>query len=144
MALGFGFGAIEALAVGAAAMFAFTTSQSTPRGTCLFTWTDSLIPPFERLLTLPIHAAAGVMILRALQDRKWRWFWAAFAYESAADGVASWLLLSGTDLLSHLSLAEWLCFAPFALVGILALVCLRRRWSQPATERVLAPVAAIA
>jgi hypothetical protein len=71
------------------------------------------------------------MILRALIDRKWPWFWVSFAYKSAVDSVAVWLILSGTSLLYSLWLREWLCFAPFALIGVLVLLYLRRKWMAP-------------
>jgi uncharacterized membrane protein YhfC len=128
LSLGVGFGAIEALAVGVAA--SIPAGQTGAWG-CLNTWSDALVPAFERLLTLPIHAAAAVMILRALLERKWRWFGLSFAYKSAVDGVAAWLLFSGTSLLYSLWLREWLCLAPFALIGVLILLHLRRRWMEP-------------
>ena len=128
LSLGVGFGAIEALAAGVAA--SLSASQAGVWG-CLTTGAEALSPAFERLLTLPIHAAAAVMILRALIDRKWPWFWVSFAYKSAVDSVAVWLILSGTSLLYSLWLREWLCFAPFALIGVLVLLYLRRKWMAP-------------
>lgn len=130
--LGVGFGAIEALAVGVAA--SVSASQEGAWG-CVLTWSDALVPAFERLLTLPIHAAAAVMILRALIDRKWPWFWVSFAYKSAVDSVAAWLLFSGTSLLSSHWLMEWVCFAPFGLIGVLLLLYLGRRWmTEPVAQ----------
>jgi uncharacterized membrane protein YhfC len=128
LSLGVGFGAIEALALGAVA--GVSARLAVPWG-CLTTWSDALVPAFERLLTLFIHAAAAVMILRALIDRKWQWFWVSFAYKSAVDSVAAWLLLSGTSLLSSPWLMEWVCIAPFALIGVVVLLCLRRTWMEP-------------
>lgn len=125
LSLGVGFGAIEALVVGIAAGL-----SASPAGDWVYvtTWSEALVPAFERLLALLIHVAAVVMILRALINRKWQWFWAAFVYKSAVDSVAAWLVGSGSSLMSHPWLMEWLCFAPFALVGVLVLLNLRRRW----------------
>ena len=128
LSLGVGFGAIEALVHGAAASF---LAYHAGAWECVTTLSEALVPSFERLLTLPIHAAAVVMILRALIDRKWPWFWVSFAYKSAVDSVAAWLPDSGTSLLSSPWLMEWLCFAPFALIGVLVLLYLRRRWMEP-------------
>lgn len=126
LSLGVGFGAIEALALGIASVL---VCQAGLWG-CLATWSVPLVPAFERLLTLPIHAAAAVMILRALIDRKWPWFWVSFAYKSACDSVAACLNLSGTSLRSSPWLMEWVCVAPFALIGVLVLLNLRRRWME--------------
>ncbi len=128
LSLGVGFGAIEALAVAVAAS---VSASRTGAWGCLTTWSDALVPAFERVLTLPIHAAAAVMILRALIGRKSQWFWVSFAYKSAVDSVAAWLILSGTSLLSSPWLMEWVCFAPFALIGVLVLLHLKRRWMEP-------------
>ena len=64
-----GFGAIEALVMGTAA--SLSASQAGDWG-CVTTWSEALVPAFERLLALLIHVAAVVMILRALIDRKWQ------------------------------------------------------------------------
>lgn len=130
LSLGVGFGAIEALAVGVAV--SLSASQTGVWG-CLTTCAEEMSSVFERLLTLSIHAAAAIMILRALIDRRWPWFWVSFAYKSAVDGVAAWLVLSGTSLLQSHWLMEWVCVAPFALIGALVLLYLRRRWTEPLT-----------
>jgi uncharacterized membrane protein YhfC len=134
LAFGLGFGAIEALALGILASISSLWANQANAVFALSTWADALVGPFERVLTLPIHTAAVVMIVRALINREWRWFWASFAYKSAVDGVAAWLLLSGTGLLSRHWLAEWICFAPFTLLGILLLFYLGRRWTKPVPD----------
>jgi len=131
LSLGVGFGAIEALVLGAATSFSAFSANQAGAWETVTTWSEALASAFERLLTLPIHVAAAVMILRALVDRKWQWFGVSFAYKSAVDGVAAWLVLSGTSLLSSHWLMEWVCFAPFALIGVLVLLYLRRRWMEP-------------
>jgi uncharacterized membrane protein YhfC len=128
LSLGVGFGAIEAL--GLAVVASLSASQA-GAWSCLTGWSEALVPAFERFLALLIHIAAVVMILRALVDRKWPWFGVSFAYKSAVDGVAAWLLLSGTSLRSSPWLTEGICFAPFALIGLLVLLNLRRRWMEP-------------
>jgi uncharacterized membrane protein YhfC len=139
LALGLGFGAFEALALG---MLSSIASAWAPQSNAAFgfsTWSDALVGPFERLLTLPIHTVSVVLIVRALVKRQWRWFWASFVYKSAVDGVAAWLLLSGTNLLYHHWLMEWICFAPFALLGILGLVYLGKSWKVSPLDHVSEP-----
>lgn len=129
MSLGVGFGAIEALGVAVAAGFG---AGRTGASSGLVIWIGALLPAFERLIALAIHVAATVMILRALVDRQWRWFWVSFIYKSAVDCVAAWVILSGTRLCSSPWLMEWLCFMPFAVIGVCALIYLRREWDKEA------------
>ena len=110
---------------------------------CLAAWTDVPVAAFERLLTLFVHLASVVMILRAVIDRQWGWFAVSFVYKSAVDGLAAWLLLSGLSLFSSLWVMEWLCFAPFGLAGLLVLLYFRRHWTEPAMSPV-SPTAAVA
>jgi uncharacterized membrane protein YhfC len=139
LALGLGFGAFEALALGIVASIASAWALQSNAAFGLSTWSDALVGPFERLLTLPIHTVSVVLIVRALVDRQWRWFWASFLYKSAVDGVAAWLLLSGTNLFHHHWLMEWICFAPFALLGILGLVYLGKTWKESPLDHVSQP-----
>jgi uncharacterized membrane protein YhfC len=127
LALGVGFGGMEAMALGLPV--ALTATQS-------WDWAasplDTLAPAFERLIALFIHVAAVVMILRALIDRSWKWFALSFIFKSAVDSVAGWLLFSGTSLIGF----PWRCrliFAPFAVLGVLVLFYLRRRWRESAS-----------
>jgi uncharacterized membrane protein YhfC len=139
LALGLGFGAVEAVVLGFFASIAsiFTSPTSAPFD--VLTWSNAFVGPFERLLTLPIHTVSVVLIVRALIKRQWRWFWASFVYKSAVDGVAAWLLLSGTNLLSHHWLMEWICFAPFALLGIIGLLYMSRIWAKPTPDSARPP-----
>jgi hypothetical protein len=140
LALGLGFGAIEAFVLGS---FTSIASFFTPQTNAPFdslTWSNALAGPFERLLTLPIHTVSVALIVGALVERRWRWFWASFVYKSAVDGVAAWLLLSGTNLLSHHWLMEWICFAPFALLGIIGLVYLGENWRESPPDNLLSPL----
>jgi uncharacterized membrane protein YhfC len=129
MSLGIGFGAIEALGVAAGTALA---ARAIGGSSSLAIWVGALLPAFERLIALAIHVAATVMILRALIDRQWRWFWVSFLYKSAVDSVAAWVILSGTSLRSSPLLMEWACFMPFALIGLGALIYLRRAWENEA------------
>jgi uncharacterized membrane protein YhfC len=129
MSLGVGFGAIEALGVAAGTALA---ARAIGGSSSLAIWIGALLPAFERLIALAIHVAATVMILRALVDRQWRWFWVSFFYKSAVDSVAAWVILSGTSMRSSPFLMEWVCFMPFALIGLGTLIYLRREWDKEA------------
>lgn len=126
VALGVGFGAIEAMALGLAAV---ASSTQVDAWAAVTSWSAALVPPLERLLALLVHVTAVVMLVYAFVQRQWRWFWASFVYKSAVDAVAAWLLLSGTPLLSSHWLTEFICFAPFAAVGLLLTFHLKRKWS---------------
>jgi uncharacterized membrane protein YhfC len=130
LSLGVGFGAIEAIVVGLAAIL--LTSRSGPWQHPA-TWPEATAPVFERFLAIIMHTAAAAMVLRALLSGKWGWFAASFAYKSATDALAMWLNQGGLGLFSSLWLVEWLCVAPFAIVGLLALVKLKGDaiWSNP-------------
>jgi uncharacterized membrane protein YhfC len=142
LALGLGFGAIEAVGVGL--VVGFSASQ-TGFWDCIGRSSDALTQPFERVLALLVHAAAAAMLLRGLLERKWRWFWASFVYKSAVDTVAAWLVISKSNLLFSPWLMEWLCFAPFAVLGLLLLFYMKRMWREPAsTGRVSEPKATVA
>lgn len=130
LALGLGFGAMEAVAVGLYSIFA------TPLGgndACLTTWPDALSQVFERLITLIFHTAAVVMAMYAVINRRWRWFALSFIYKSAIDTVAAWLLGSGTNLICYAWRMELICLAPFVIPGLLALFYLERKWKEPET-----------
>jgi uncharacterized membrane protein YhfC len=128
MSFGVGFGAVEALGVAVAAgIGAAKAGAASGWGA----WIGALLPAFERVIALAIHVAATVMILRALMDRQWRWFWISFLYKSAVDCVAAWVILSGTRLRSSPLLMELICFLPFALIGLWVLSYLRREWDKP-------------
>lgn len=127
VALGVGFGAIEAMALG---LVSGLSMNSTGPWASLTTGSEVLVPAFERLLALIIHVASVVMILHALIARQWRWFAASFVCKSAVDTVAAWLLLSGTSLRTSPWMMEWICIAPFALISVGALFHLRRVWTD--------------
>jgi uncharacterized membrane protein YhfC len=137
LALGTGFGAFEAVAVGLLVSWG-TEAAGIWRDSGA--WGNALAPAFERLLALIIHVAAVVMILHAVMTRTWRWFWLGFAYKSAMDVVAAWLLLSGATLMASPWRMEWICFAPFAIAGIVLLFWLRRQWHAVAAMPAASPV----
>ena len=127
LALGVGFGGMEAVVLGVPVTL--TTTETWDWATPPL---DTLAPAFERLIALVIHMAAVAMILRALIHRKWKWFALSFIYKSAVDSVAGWLLFSGTTMVAF----PWRCrliFVPFAVAGALVLFYLGRSWTGSQT-----------
>lgn len=93
-----------------------------------------ILPIFERLGTLFIHAFSCVVIVYGFKTRRaLRWFVLAFAYKSAVDGVAAWgiLALKARESIEALVRLEVL-MVPFAVVGLIGLVLLYGRMQAPA------------
>ena len=126
--VGVGFGAVEAVILGAAV--AIATSLEGPVSGSL-DLASSLLGPVERLIALALHTAAVTMIFYAFAQRKWGWFVGSFFYKSGIDAIAAFVLLSGTNLLqTHPWFVELCLFGPFAVAGLCILVILRRLWSK--------------
>ena len=134
LTLGLGFGGVEAVVAG---LLTGVTVWQAGFWDCVGRSSDALTAPFERLITLPIHAAAAVMILHGLRTRQWRWFWVSFVYKNAIDTIAAWLIVAQPNIRFHPWLMESLCFAPFALLGLLLLAYLKKVWAEPTAPPVL-------
>lgn len=130
LAMGLGFAAIEAVAVG---VYSFSSACLGGNDAYLTTWPDALAGVFDRLITFIFHPAAVVMILYAVINRKWLWFALSFAYKSAIDTVAAWLIFSGATLISYAWRVELVCMAPFVIPGLLAIFYIGRKWKGPST-----------
>jgi hypothetical protein len=137
LAIGTGAGAIEALLLGVASMVALVVAAI---NTTLpeMTVTAVLVAPFERIVVLFCHVAVRAMTLYAVATRGWRWFWVAFVFFSALDGVAGYYHLAGLVGSTNPWWIE-LPLAAFAIAGVLLVMPLIRRW--PASERAPVPAA---
>lgn len=126
--VGVGFGAVEAVMLGAAAAIAASLEGPVSSSFDFASW---LLGPVERLIALALHTASVTMIFYAFTQRKWGWFVSSFFYKSGVDAVAAFVLLSGTNLLqTHPWFVQLCLFGPFAYAGLYILVLLRRRWSK--------------
>lgn len=131
LALGTGFGAVEALATGVFTCLAATRTASWMQPGASF---GALASSFERVLALVVHVASAALILHSLNQGTWRWFAAAFIYKSAIDAVAAWLQSAGAGWMASPWTMEWLFMAPFGVLGVLILIYLRRRWKETAGQ----------
>ncbi len=104
LAVGIGFGGIEALLLGinstVAAIVAITAPGHLPPAVLnqlaqADRWLFQLAPIYERFFTCLGHMATNAMIFYSLARRRSRWFWFAFVYKSLIDAVA------GAALLTH-------------------------------------------
>ncbi len=143
LAFGIGFGAIEALLVGAGAVASVAVSMAIPDKIpkdALEKVAQSghlaiqLAPICERIFACLGHLATNVMLFYAVSRRAPRWFWLAFAYKSAIDAVAAAYLQSDSTTIS----LAWLwgmeaLTAVWGIAGLLVTLWIGRRYDQ-ATE----------
>jgi hypothetical protein len=94
--------------------------------------TAILVPPVERLIVIPCHAAAAAMVFYAVATRRWRWFGFAFVFFSALDALCGFYIITGAlDPAQPWRTNPWLIelsFAPFGVMSILIILHLRRNW----------------
>jgi uncharacterized membrane protein YhfC len=137
---GLGFGAVEAFLVGLASFGTIllvvlipdklpeaVVNQVTAGGNSLLVIPAPIV---ERVSAVLLHAFSCVLIVYAVRTKVWKWFWLAFFYKTAVDGIAGLMHLEG--LLKDLSVSgAWLVelvFLPFGLVGLWGLFVFRKRW----------------
>ncbi len=141
LSFGIGFGAIEALLLGAGSvatiLAAILAPQSIPSEALsqlvlvnnpLF----GLAPIVERVSTILVHVFSNVLIFYGVARLQWRWFWLAFGVKSLVDAWAAFGQLSGmTRTLEQI----WVLESVLVLFGVLS-ACgiwwLARRYSAQA------------
>jgi len=142
VSFGLGFGAVEALLLGA---YSFTVillimlipDQLPPE---LLQLADSQsgsllgipVPIVERAVVVLVHAFSCVLIIYAVQTREWKWFWISFLYKTMLDAVAGFIQITvGVQNLTILGTwAVELVLLPFGIAGLWGLCVFRRRWPQ--------------
>jgi uncharacterized membrane protein YhfC len=139
---GLGFGAVEALLVGAASfvlvlLVILMPDKLPPQLVKLATsGTNSLLvipaPIVERITAVLLHAFSCLLIVYAVQTKAWRWFWVSFFYKTAVDAIAGFLHITyGMENITTVSV--WVIeavFLPFGLVGLWGLYAFRNRWKR--------------
>jgi uncharacterized membrane protein YhfC len=131
LAFGIGFGAVEALVLGALSLINVSAALMTPEvlpvaaleqlaqlNNPLF----GLAPITERFFTVLIHIFCNVLLFYGARQRRSRWFWLSFAFKSGIDAVAAFAQLWGVDTLGRI----WIIEAVVILWGLLA--WLGTRW----------------
>jgi uncharacterized membrane protein YhfC len=111
LAFGLGFGALEALLLGAAsllsAVMAIVAPASLPQASLeqialannvLY----GLAPVWERLFTVLVHLFANVLLFYGARRREARWFWLAFVYKSGIDAVAAFAQFWGVGTVGRI------------------------------------------
>lgn len=155
VAFGIGFGAIEALLLGVAALVVAIVAMKIPDrlpkellDQLLQSdhWWVQLAPISERIFACLGHLATNVMIFYALSRRAARWFWLAFIYKSLIDAVAAVYQLSKTATISPARL--WAIEGFTAIWGVAGLLVMlwiasqyrRNEQMQIPNERNLDPI----
>ncbi len=141
LALGYGFGAIEALVIGLAALIPTlmvlympgTVSPTVAANVKPLDWAIMPAATVERIGTIFVHGFTTYLIVYAVLARQIRWFWVAFLFKSAIDVVAVWGQLSfGLGSAAHIWTLEAIVVA-FAVVSVWGIVIFRRRWAEVET-----------
>lgn len=137
---GLGFGAIEAFLLGGyslltVALIVLVPDKLSPELLQLASSGNNSLwlipaPIVERASAVLLHTFSCVLIIYAVQTRKWKWFWVSFFYKTAVDAVAGFAQLTyGVQNLTTLS--TWIMetvFLIFGLVGLWGLQLFRDRW----------------
>lgn len=137
LALGFGFGAIEALLIGIGGliptlMFLVDPASLSPEIAAHvkpLDWAIMPAPTIERIATIFVHGFTTYLIFYAIRFRTAVWFWAAFAVKSAIDTVAAWGQLSlGIDTPDKIWTLEAIVIV-FGIGSAWGLLVMRKRWA---------------
>jgi hypothetical protein len=124
VSLGIGFGSLEVLFIALALAISMGMAP------------DKYVPdinafsiPLERIIALLLHTSAATMIVYSFETKRPSWFFIAFCYKSVVDSIAAYLLLYSSNMLnSKPLLVEFYVFWPVAILGLLAILYLKKRW----------------
>jgi len=143
VAFGTGFGGIEAFLLGLGSLVSVVLLLAAPGlvpAATRDTWVQGLqsggllsvvLPIIERAATLFVHILSSVLLIYAVRMRQQRWFWLAFAYKTAVDGIAGWATLAWkvTESIRKIAVLE-LVIVCFALIALAALPSLKARFAR--------------
>ena len=110
--VGVGAGAFEA-----AMLAILVAAQAFLGGAPVASWSLVLVPAVERLIAIPCHIAARVLVLMAVARRQWILFWFGFLLLSGTDAVATYMYLTGDVN----SMSPWVLEAMIAPFGLLSI-----------------------
>ncbi|MFQ5570868.1 MAG: YhfC family glutamic-type intramembrane protease [Rhodothermales bacterium] len=92
-------------------------------------WDTVAIANIERLFAVAIHVATGMLIVYSIAAKSMIAFWVAVVYKSTVDGLAGTFHLAGVVDAWNPWLIEAMIF-PLAVIGVIMIVSLRRKWPQ--------------
>lgn len=136
LAVGVGFGAIEALLLGLVALTFSVIASIAPdmlaegvaKRIVPIGWTKVPAGTIERLLAILIHIYTCYAVAYAIKTGALRHFWYAFILKTGVDSVAVWAQLDfGIQSTPHLWVVEAI-IAVFALISVFGIVHLRASW----------------
>jgi uncharacterized membrane protein YhfC len=142
VAFGIGFGAMEAVVLGAVSVIGllaiilfFDQIPAADRSAVVRSLGGSSavipLPVVERAATLAIHCLSCVLIVYGVRMAQWRWFWLSFAYKTAVDTWAGWTVLSFGAKESVMKLAQMEAQAAvFGVIGLVGLAALKPKFHQ--------------
>jgi uncharacterized membrane protein YhfC len=125
LAFGIGFGAIEALLLGANSVIGVVTAIISPSALSLealeqiarqTTVLYIAAPVWERFFTVLIHIFANVCLFYGIVRGQARWLWVPFVFKSAIDAVAAWAQFGLLSTIGGLWIVEGIV-AAFGLAG---------------------------
>ena len=125
---GIGFGAFEALALGISSVIYLVKRKNVEDDTgnrFSLNMNNILMIPVgivERIFTLFIHVFCCVLIIIAVQENLYLYFWISFVFKSLVDAIAAWLILEkGIRNISKAS-QHWAYQSIFIILGLIALI----------------------
>lgn len=137
---GIGFGGFEAVLVGVGSFFL----------TLLVICCPNILPPevirfaqagndsplvipadiLERITAIFIHILSCLLIIYAVQNAQWKWFWISFIYKTTIDAIAGYLHLTyGVENLTLIG--RWIfeiAVLPYGIVGAWGTIKLKNKW----------------
>ncbi len=142
LAFGIGFGAVEALLLGANSVIGVVTAIVSPSSVSLealeqiVSQTTALYiaaPIWERFFTVLIHIFANVCLFYGVVRGRARWLWVSFVFKSAIDAVAAWAQFGLLSTVAGLWIIEGIV-AAFGIAGWLGTRWIGAHYPQVETE----------
>lgn len=141
---GVGFGAFEAIMLGMASSIVTLIILLTPPNQLpqvlseaaskleSTTWWVLPVPVVERTIALFIHIFSSMLIIYAVQQREWKWFWYSFFYKSLVDAIAAVIhvTIGSKNLTPAILWLFELLLLPLGVAGYFGMKWLLKKWGQ--------------
>jgi uncharacterized membrane protein YhfC len=147
LAFGIGFGAVEALLLGANSVIGVVTAIVSPSSVSLEALeqiarqTTALYiatPVWERFFTVLIHIFANICLFYGVVRGRARWLWVSFVFKSAIDAVAAWAQFGLLATVGGLLIVEGIV-AAFGIAGWLGTRWIGAHYPEVDTEKAGSP-----